>query len=146
EPGLHSCPTRRSSDLDQQDPWIHRRSPRSGYARPMPWRILTLLLLALAAAPAVARTATARIDAITSAGVELRDVRVRLHWPAQAAQGELRIEAARIEAPALGYRFTGVRWQCPLARQQGEAWRCEGPLRGQGGAPLPLAVDLSPAS
>ena len=112
----------------------------------MPWRILTLLLLALAAAPAVARTATARIDAITSAGVELRDVRVRLHWPAQAAQGELRIEAARIEAPALGYRFTGVRWQCPLARHQGEAWRCEGPLRGQGGAPLHLAVDLSPAS
>ena len=112
----------------------------------MPWRILTLLLLVLAASPVLARTATARIDAIDAAGVALRDVRVRLHWPADAAQGELRIEAAQIEAPALGYRFDDVRWQCPLARPQAEAWRCEGPLQGQGGAPLRLAVDLSPAS
>ncbi|MGY1408729.1 MULTISPECIES: hypothetical protein [unclassified Luteimonas] len=112
----------------------------------MPWRILTLLLLVLAASPALARTATARIDAIDAAGVALRDVRVRLHWPADAAQGELRIEAALIEASALGYRFDNVRWQCPLARPQADAWRCEGPLQGQGGAPMRLAVDLSPAS
>ena len=112
----------------------------------MPWRILTLLLLALAANPAQARTATARIDAIHAAGVELRDVEVRLHWPAQAGRGELRIQAARIEAPALGYRFARVQWQCPLAPPREGAWRCEGPLQGQGGAPMRLAVDLSPAS
>src|SRR5690606_10896472 len=132
--------------LDQQDPWIHRRPLRSGYARPMPWRILTLLLLVLAAGPAPARTATARIDSIDAAGVALRDVRVRLHWPAHAAQGELRIQAARIEAPTLGYRFDDVRWHCPLARPQDETWRCEGPLQGRGHASLRLAVDLSPAS
>ncbi len=112
----------------------------------MPWRILTLLLLVLAAWPAAARTASARIDAIDAAGIELRDVRVRLYWPAQASQGELRIEAARIHAPALGYRFAGVRWECPLVRPGSGAWRCEGPLRAGDGSPVRLAVDLSPAT
>jgi hypothetical protein len=112
----------------------------------MPVRILTLLLLALAAGPSPARTATAYIETIHAAGVELRDVRVRLHWPASAARGELRIEAAGIDAPALGYRFRDVRWHCPLARPEGDAWRCDGPLQGRGGTPLRLAVDLSPAS
>ncbi len=109
-------------------------------------RILTLLLVALAAAPAAARTATAHIDRIDAAGVELRDVRVRLHWPSEAPRGELRIEAARVEAPALGYRFADVRWDCPLARPQDSGWRCEGPLRGDGGAALRLAVELSSAT
>lgn len=108
-------------------------------------RILTLLLLALATVPASARTATAHIDRIDAAGVELRQVRVRLHWPAAAAQGELRIDAARMDAPALGYRFAGLRWQCPLAPPQDDRWRCAGPLQAQGDAPLQLAVDLSPA-
>ncbi|MGJ4802509.1 hypothetical protein [Luteimonas sp. SDU82] len=108
-------------------------------------RILTLLLV-LASMPATARTATAHIDRIDAAGVELRQVRVRLHWPADAAQGELRIEAARIDAPALGYRFADLRWQCPLLRPQAATWSCEGPIRERGGPPLQLAVDLSPAT
>ena len=110
--------------------------------------MLTLLLLALAQAlaPARARTATAQIQALHAAGVELRDVQVRLHWPAQAARGQLQIRAARVQAPALGYRFNDVQWQCPLAPRREGAWRCEGPLRGQGGAPMRLAVDLSPAA
>ncbi|TYT25594.1 hypothetical protein FZO89_04575 [Luteimonas viscosa] len=111
----------------------------------MPARILTLLLMALAACQVQARTATASIATIRAPGVELRDVRVRLHWPAGATSGELRVEAARIEADALGYRYEDVRWQCPLARADDDAWRCAGPLRGQAGAPMHLSVDLSSA-
>jgi len=109
--------------------------------------MLTLvLLLAQALAPAQARTATAHIQALHAAGVELRDVQVRLHWPPQARSGQLQIRAARLQAPALGYRFADVQWQCPLAPPREGAWHCEGPLRGHGGAPMRLAVDLSPAA
>ncbi|WP_202839920.1 hypothetical protein [Luteimonas saliphila] len=111
----------------------------------MPVRILTLLLMAFAACQVQARTATASIATIRAPGVELRDVRVRLHWPAGATSGELRVEAARIEADALGDGYFDVEWECPLARAQDDAWQCAGPLRGKGGAPMRLAVDLSTA-
>ena len=115
----------------------------------MPWPMLTLvLLLALAQvpAPAQARTATVHIQALQAAGVELRDVQVRLHWPPQGRSGQLQVRAARLQARALGYRFADLQWQCPLAPPREGAWRCEGPLHGQGGAPMRLAVDLSPAA
>ena len=112
----------------------------------MPRRILALLLLAMAALPAQARTATARIDRISTAGVELADVVVRLRWPAGAAQGELQVDAGRVEAAEYGYRFDRVRWQCPLSRNTAQNWRCEGTLRGVGGAPMRLALDLSAAT
>ncbi|HRP73405.1 MAG TPA: hypothetical protein PK743_12310 [Luteimonas sp.] len=112
----------------------------------MLWRILTLFLLVLATWPAQARTASARIERVTVSGVELHDVRVRLRWPAGAPQGELEIDAGRIEADALGYRFARVHWSCPLSSPSDGAWRCEGPLRRQGGLPLRLAVELSPAT
>ena len=111
----------------------------------MPARILTLLLLALCAWPAQARTATARIDSVRMAGVELDAVTVRLDWPPGATRGELAIEAARIAAPALGPEFRQVRWQCALAPSDDAGWRCAGPLRGRDGVAMQLAVDLSSA-
>ncbi|MDH5834771.1 hypothetical protein [Luteimonas kalidii] len=109
----------------------------------MPARILTLLLLMLCAWPAQARTATARIDTIRASGAELHGVTVHLDWPAGAARGTLRIEAARIEADALGYRFRDVRWTCPLASAESARWSCSGPLRAAGAGDMQLAVDLS---
>lgn len=111
----------------------------------MPRRILALLLLAMAVLPAQARTATARIERISASGVELADVVVRLRWPAGAARGELQVDAGRVEAAEFGYRFDRVRWQCPLSRTARQGWQCEGALRGSGGAPMRLALDLSAA-
>ena len=112
----------------------------------MPRCILALLLLAMAVPPAQARTATARIERIAMAGVELENVVVRLDWPADASRGELRIDAARIEADGFGYRFDRVRWQCPLSRTARDGWRCDGALRAGGGAPMRLSLDLSAAT
>jgi len=109
----------------------------------MPGRILTLLLLALVACPGQARTATAGIARIQAVGVELRDVKVQLRWPAGAEQGELHIAAARIEAGVAGYRFRNVDWRCPVSRRPQGAWHCEGPLRADGAPPMRLALDLS---
>src|SRR5690606_15105661 len=120
-------------------------SLRCGYARPMPARILTLLLLALCAWPVQARTATARIASLEVAGVRFERLVVRLHWPAGAAQGELSIAADRIAAPGLGPEYRQVRWRCPLRGDGAGDWRCAGPLQGRGGAPMRLEVDLSPA-
>lgn len=112
----------------------------------MPRCILALLLLAMAVAPAQARTATARIERIAMAGVALENVVVRLDWPADSPQGELRIDAGRIEAGDVGYRFDRVRWQCPLSRTARDGWRCDGALRAGGGAPMRLSLDLSAAT
>lgn len=94
-------------------------------------RALLALLLAAALWPAgvQARSAKARIDRVDSAVGTLHGVRLDLHWPEGAAAGALRLRASRVEAPALGHRFTHVDWQCPLRRADRSRWRCEGPVR-----------------
>lgn len=109
--------------------------------------ILRLLLACLTIAPwvacgvASAATAQARIAKVRTAVATLEGVRVQLHWPDTAAQGILRMHAARIDAPDLGYRFGDVTWQCPLSHS-GNRWRCEGPVRGGRGSAMTLAIDL----
>lgn len=100
----------------------------------------------MAVLPAQARTATARIERIATAGVELQDVVVRLNWPVGGSQGELQVDAGRVAADGFGYRFDRVRWQCPLSRTAPDGWRCEGALHAARGAPMRLALDLSAAT
>lgn len=113
-----------------------------GLSLPMLWAV------ALSAWPvqSEARTLNARIARVATAVASLEQVQVRLAWPDGAAEGELALSAARIVAPELGYRFQNVAWRCPLRRDGRGGWRCEGELRGQGGAPLRLALELGPAS
>ena len=107
-------------------------------------RILTstLLLLAMLVAPAQARVMTASIAKVTTGVATMHGVRVRLEWPADAASGQLLLQARRMQAPDLGYEFENVQWQCTLQR----AWRCEGAIRSAGRKPLRLQVDLATAS
>lgn len=112
-------------------------------------RLLMLLSLpALWAAPLelAARTMSARIERVVTPVATLEQVKIRLSWPAEAAQGQLELQAGRVEAPDLGYRFGDVAWRCPLQRDGRGGWRCEGELRGAGGPPLRLALDLGVAS
>jgi hypothetical protein len=113
----------------------------------MSWSILRLLIACLTIMPIAwcgassAATAQARIAKVSTAVATLEGVRVQLDWPDAATQGTLRVQAARIDAPALGYRFRDVTWQCPLSHA-GNRWQCEGPVR-EGRAPaLTLAVDF----
>lgn len=116
----------------------------------MPSRILFLtgLLWLGVQAQAQARVLEARIERIDSPVATLERVRVRLEWPPEAAQGRLRIEAARARAPDLGYRFSDLAWECPLGRDPGpaQAWTCAGELRAGRAAPMRLAVDIGPAT
>lgn len=107
-------------------------------------RLLSACLLSacwLLGGEAAARTAQARMAKVTTAVGVLEDVRVQIDWPARASQGLLRVQAARVDAPELGYRFRELSWQCPLVRQ-GTGWRCEGELRAGRSVPLRLAIDL----
>ena len=114
-------------------------------------RCILLLLLGpawLAWAPAgQARTLEARIERIDSPVAVLHQVRARLEWPEQAPRGRLRITAARVLAPELGYAFENLAWECPLERpaEAGGTWACEGELRSGSAAPMRLAVELGPA-
>src|SRR3546814_19562096 len=101
---------------------------RAGYAASMPRAILHLLPLLLLASvlPAQARTMTAKIERVTTAVATLEGVEVRLDWPAQATTGELRLRAARVDDPDLGYRFRSLEWSCTLASAGQGGWRCYG--------------------
>ena len=113
----------------------------------MPRPILTLLSLVLllcAADAAWARTLSATIARVTTPVATLEDVAVRLHWPADAAHGELWLRAARVDAPDLGYRFSELEWHCPLHRDGQGGWRCDGEIQQPLGAPLRLALALAP--
>lgn len=109
--------------------------------------ILRLLLVCLVVAPfafagdAAARSAQARIAAIRTPVATLEGVHVRLDWPAGSAQGRLHLQAGRVDAPELGYRFRDLSWQCPLSHAVGR-WRCEGAVRSGRGPALTLAIDL----
>jgi hypothetical protein len=113
--------------------------------------ILTLLACVLACAsacpmPSQARTLSAKIARVTTAVAVLEQVEVRLDWPARAQQGELRLRAARLDAPDLGYRFRDVDWSCALSRDGKGGWRCDGRLRSGNGPPLQLSLGLATAS
>ncbi len=109
--------------------------------------ILTLACLLLSVAlPAQARVLQARIAKVDAAAVQMEGVRLRLSWPEGAARGDLRLQAARIEAPDLGYRYRDVEWRCPLTRDGQGGWRCEGALSAPGARGLRLALDLGQAS
>ncbi|MEO5565065.1 MAG: hypothetical protein ABIR05_00130 [Luteimonas sp.] len=116
---------------------------------PRPILILLLLVACLGATGVQAadapRVAEARIARITTAAAILHDVHVRLSWGADAATGELSLQAGRVEAPGLGYRYRDLHWHCPLQRGDHGAWRCDGPLRSGKGKPLQLAVELDDA-
>ena len=120
----------------------------------MPRRILPLLLLSLLATgllgtgvPAQGRILSARIARITTPVATLEQVSVRLEWPADAETGQLTLNARRVVAPDLGYRFEDLSWRCPLQRQTNQqGWRCEGEIRSAGRSPLKLGVDLATAT
>lgn len=99
----------------------------------------------IAIAPAQARTLHAKIETLSTGIATMRQVRVDLAWPATAEQGRLRVRAARIDAPDLGYDGREVDWTCSLRRDGAGGWRCEGELRGQGVRPSQLSLDLATA-
>lgn len=114
--------------------------------RPMLTLLCTLAVAAATVAPAMAapRVLEARIERIDTAVATLHQVQVRLAWAADGDSGELSLQAGRVDAPGLGYRYRDLDWRCPLQRGANGAWRCDGPLRSGNGRAFRLAVDLDP--
>ncbi|QSX78233.1 translocation/assembly module TamB domain-containing protein [Agrilutibacter solisilvae] len=109
-------------------------------------RLTAVCLLLALAGGAHARAMTARIGRVITPVATLEGVRVQLDWPAQAAQGQLRLQARRVAAADLGYRFTDLDWRCPLHRDGQGGWRCDGAIRQGRGAPAMLHLALGPAT
>jgi hypothetical protein len=107
---------------------------------------LFVIVLAVGAAAAQGKVMEARIAAVKTGAASLRDVRLRLQWADGAEVGSLRLQADSLEVPTLAYRARGVDWQCPVRRDAGQRWRCEGRVRVAGSAEFPLVLDLSPAA
>jgi hypothetical protein len=108
-------------------------------------RALIAVLLAgalLVAAPAHARSAHARIHRVAASVGTMSDVRIDLDWPAGARQGAMRLRAARVDSPDLGYRFASLDWRCVIARDGWQRWHCNGPARTAAGT-MRLSVDLT---
>ncbi|AXK72298.1 hypothetical protein DWG18_08390 [Lysobacter sp. TY2-98] len=96
----------------------------------------------LAAAPAHARSAHARIARMTLPTGTMTGVTVDLDWPAAATEGALRLRADRVDAPDLGYRFTALDWRCVLRRDGWSGWHCDGPAMTRAGT-MRLRMDLT---
>lgn len=94
------------------------------------------------ASPAQARTLEARVERVDSAIATIHSVRMRLDWPATAREGRLRLQAARLQAPGLGYDLREVAWECLLRRDGEGGWYCDGMVSTRGGRPSRLAVAL----
>ena len=109
-------------------------------------RLACIALLAAASLQAQGRTLQARIAKVSTPVATLEQVRVRLDWPADAAQGELMLQAAVVDAADLGYRWRNVSWHCPLQRAATDRWRCDGVLRSGRGKAMRLALDLGSAT
>lgn len=119
---------------------------RAGSRLAASFGMLAIALLALACLPAQARTLTAQIERIDSPVARLDGVTVRLDWPASALQGELRLQAKRIDSPTLGYRFDDVDWRCPLQRlPASQRWRCAGEVRSRTAAAMQLSITIDGA-
>lgn len=95
---------------------------------------------------AFARSLSARIARVDSAVATLERVQVRVDWPAGAGEGRLRLQAAEVRAPDLGYRWRDLAWQCPLRRDGRGGWRCDGAIRAGTGKPLQLSLALGTAT
>lgn len=102
----------------------------------------TLLAAALAwAGDACARSAAMRVERVESPVAALDDVHLRLHWPEGAREGSMRLQARRLLAPELGYRFERLDWACTLRREGWSRWRCSGPMRTpRGDAQLSIRI------
>ncbi|MDO5506075.1 MAG: hypothetical protein Q4F49_07285 [Pseudoxanthomonas suwonensis] len=109
----------------------------------MRWSVPLLLMLALLAWPAHARTLRMEVDRVDAPMAQLDDVHVRLHWPDGAVQGALELRAARLRSDTLGYRWRHVRWQCPLQRDGRRGWHCDGPVQAAGQSPARLRLHLA---
>jgi len=100
------------------------------------------LAAALLAPAAQARVVQARIARMATPVATLEQVQVRLEWADDAAAGQLRIRAGRVDAPTLGYHYRDLAWTCPLRRTPDGGWQCEGALRGEGATPLRLGIQF----
>lgn len=98
------------------------------------------------AGPLHARALDMKVARVSTPVARAEGVEVRLDWPADAAQGALRLRAQKIVASDLGYRFERVDWQCLLQRDGAGGWRCQGPLRAGGGPAMQLDVHIAPAT
>ncbi|KGQ18931.1 hypothetical protein LF41_170 [Lysobacter dokdonensis DS-58] len=91
-------------------------------------RAFFLLCLMALAGHAHARTLEADIAKIALPIGTLERVHVQLDWPADAPQGTLRLQTARLRAPGLGVDARNLAWTCPLQRTTAHGWGCEGTL------------------
>ena len=75
-----------------------------------PLRRTVVLLLALFAGAAHARTLDADIARVRMPIATLEGVHVHLDWPANATEGALHLTAARVDAPDLGVHARNLAW------------------------------------
>lgn len=108
------------------------------------FKTVLLILSLLASGQASARTLRMEVAHVGTAIVDMQNLRLVLAWPDQAASGQLQIDIEALSAPALGYRFGKLHWQCELLRE-GEGYTCAGAVSSaQGRLPsLRLAMSLA---
>lgn len=100
-----------------------------------------------------ARSAELEVEEIGLAPGRLEGVRLVVDWPREAKHGRARLAVRNLEAPALGYRWRDLTWECELRREPGTEpasswrdWSCAGPVRAGRGAAFSLQAQARDGS
>src|SRR5690606_12415050 len=102
----------------------------SSMLRPLLTLLCTLAVAAATVAPAMAapRVLEARVERVDTAVAALHPGQVRPAWAADGDSGELSLQAGRVDAPGLGYRYRDLDGRRSVAgpgpRRAGRRVRC----------------------
>jgi hypothetical protein len=105
--------------------------------------VLSLLLLPVAG---YARTLELRATSLQSGIATASGLHVRLEWSDTATTGQLQIDADMLDAPAYGYRYNKLHWECPLIHDGSGGWRCVGRIRAGNSRPMQLSLLIATAT
>lgn len=114
--------------------------PRS----PSALKICLLMLSLLAGGQSQARTLRVDVAHVGVAMADVQGLQLVLAWPDQADRGHLQLDIEGMSAPAFGYRFSKLHWECDLLREA-DTYGCAGAVTSaQGTLPsMRLAMSLT---
>lgn len=104
--------------------------------------LFLLALLLLDTSVCLARTAVLEVDRIGTPLARIEGMKLTLDWPVGAEHGQMRLQAALLDAGELGYRWRALDGQCELRGEAAAGWQCSGKVAARGAKGLDVSFRI----